>query len=97
MPRTSRVTGSKLFPGPDRRPPCSRSPTSSLGARPWDGARRGSSSDESARSIPGTPFNRNFQQILSWSVLSLPLWIGGAVADDGARWALWLGGVGLDP
>jgi low temperature requirement protein LtrA len=45
---------------------------------------------------PPGRFNRNFQQILTWSVLSAPLWIGGALADDGARWALWLTALGID-
>ncbi len=38
---------------------------------------------------PAGVFNRNFQQILAWSVLSLPFWIGGALADGGTRWGLW--------
>jgi low temperature requirement protein LtrA len=41
-------------------------------------------------------FNRNFQQLLVWSMLSVPLWIGGAVADDAGRWGLWLAALGLD-
>jgi low temperature requirement protein LtrA len=45
---------------------------------------------------PPGPFHRNFQQILVWSVLSVPLWIGGALVHGNARWALWLGAFGLD-
>jgi low temperature requirement protein LtrA len=45
---------------------------------------------------PPGRFNRNFRQILTWSVLSAPLWIGGALADDGVRWALWLTALGID-
>ncbi|MGH9243431.1 MAG: low temperature requirement protein A [Acidimicrobiales bacterium] len=45
---------------------------------------------------PPGPFNRNFQQILAWSVLSAPFWVGGALADGGWRWALWLGALTLD-
>ena len=41
-------------------------------------------------------FNQNFRQILTWSVLSAPLWVAGGVVDDGLRWALWLGALGLD-
>jgi low temperature requirement protein LtrA len=44
---------------------------------------------------PAGAFNRNFRQILTWSVLSVPFWIGGALAD-GARWTLWLAALGLD-
>ncbi|HLM63849.1 MAG TPA: low temperature requirement protein A [Acidimicrobiales bacterium] len=45
---------------------------------------------------PPGPFHRNFVQILAWSAASLPLWLGGAVAGDAARWALWLAALGLD-
>jgi low temperature requirement protein LtrA len=45
---------------------------------------------------PPGRFNRNFEQILTWSILSAPLWIGGALAGDGARWALWLTALGID-
>ena len=45
---------------------------------------------------PPGPFHRNFQQILVWSILSVPLWIGGALVHGNARWALWLGAFGLD-
>ncbi len=42
-------------------------------------------------------FNQNFRQVLTWSLLSAPLWLaGGVVDDDGLRWALWLGALGLD-
>jgi low temperature requirement protein LtrA len=45
---------------------------------------------------PAGDFNRNFRQILAWSVLSAPLWVGGAFAVGAARWALWLGALALD-
>ena len=46
---------------------------------------------------PPGQFNRNFRQILAWSVLSAPLWVAGGVVDaEGLRWALWLGALGLD-
>jgi low temperature requirement protein LtrA len=45
---------------------------------------------------PPGPFHRDFQQILTWSILSVPLWIGGAAAHGSARWGLWLGAFGLD-
>jgi low temperature requirement protein LtrA len=45
---------------------------------------------------PPGPFHRNFQQILTWSLLSVPLWVGGALVDGGARWGLWLVAFGLD-
>jgi low temperature requirement protein LtrA len=45
---------------------------------------------------PPGPFHRNFQQILGWSLLSVPLWIGGALVHGSARWGLWLGAFGLD-
>ena len=45
---------------------------------------------------PAGDFNRNFRQILAWSVLSAPLWVGGAFAEGGARWALWVGALALD-
>jgi Bacterial low temperature requirement A protein (LtrA) len=45
---------------------------------------------------PPGRFHRNFEQILTWSVLSAPLWIGGALAVAGARWALWLAAMGID-
>ena len=45
---------------------------------------------------PPGRFHRNFEQILTWSVLSAPLWIGGALAVDGVRWALWSAAMGID-
>jgi low temperature requirement protein LtrA len=45
---------------------------------------------------PPGAFNRNFRQILAWSVLSVPLWVGGAFADGDARWGWWLAALGLD-
>ena len=45
---------------------------------------------------PPGAFHRNFQQILAWSVLSLPLWVGGTLVDGGARWGLWLGALAVD-
>jgi low temperature requirement protein LtrA len=45
---------------------------------------------------PGT-FNRNFIQILAWSVLTVPLWVAGGLVDsDTARWTLWLMALGFD-
>ena len=45
---------------------------------------------------PPGAFHRNFVQILIWSVLSMPLWIGGALVDGGGRWALWLAALAVD-
>jgi low temperature requirement protein LtrA len=45
---------------------------------------------------PPGAFHRNFVQILAWSLLSIPLWIAGAVADGGARWGWWLGALAVD-
>jgi low temperature requirement protein LtrA len=45
---------------------------------------------------PAGVFNRNFQQILAWSVLSTPLWIAGGLVEGSGRWALWLVALGLD-
>jgi low temperature requirement protein LtrA len=45
---------------------------------------------------PPGPFHRNFLQILIWSVLSVPLWIGGAVVEDQTRRILWLAALGID-
>src|SRR5262245_58926179 len=45
---------------------------------------------------PPGAFNRNFKQILAWSVLSAPLWVAGGLASDELRWVLWLAAVGLD-
>jgi low temperature requirement protein LtrA len=44
---------------------------------------------------PGT-FNRNFRQILAWSLLSAPLWVAGGLVSHDARWPLWLCALGLD-
>jgi low temperature requirement protein LtrA len=44
---------------------------------------------------PPGPFNQNFRQILTWSLLSAPLWIAGGIIDD-ARWPLWLIALGVD-
>ncbi|MGH8775841.1 MAG: low temperature requirement protein A [Jiangellaceae bacterium] len=45
---------------------------------------------------PRGEFNRNFWQILAWSVLSVPLWVGGAFAADATRWIIWLVALALD-
>ena len=45
---------------------------------------------------PPGPFHRNFLQILTWSVLSVPLWILGAVMEDRGRWILWVAALGVD-
>ncbi len=45
---------------------------------------------------PPGDFNRNFRQILAWSVISAPLWVAGGLASDDARWPLWLAALGLD-
>ena len=45
---------------------------------------------------PPGEFHRNFVQILVWSVLSVPLWFGGALVDGGGRWALWLAALAVD-
>jgi low temperature requirement protein LtrA len=45
---------------------------------------------------PPGAFHRNFQQILGWSLLSVPLWIGGGLVHGSARWGLWLAAFGLD-
>ena len=45
---------------------------------------------------PPGDFHRNFVQILAWSVLSVPLWLGGAVVDGGGRWVLWLAALAVD-
>jgi low temperature requirement protein LtrA len=45
---------------------------------------------------PRGAFNRNFQQILAWSVLSVPFWVAGALTHGSARWCLWLAALGLD-
>jgi low temperature requirement protein LtrA len=45
---------------------------------------------------PVGPFHRNFVQILTWSLLSVPFWIAGALAGGGARWGWWLGALAVD-
>jgi low temperature requirement protein LtrA len=45
---------------------------------------------------PAGDFNRNFYQILAWSVFSAPLWIAGGLVSDRPRWWLWLAALGLD-
>ena len=45
---------------------------------------------------PPGDFHRNFTQILAWSVMSVPLWIGGALTDGAARWGLWLAALAVD-
>jgi low temperature requirement protein LtrA len=45
---------------------------------------------------PTGDFNRNFKQILAWSVLSAPLWVAGGLASEELRWMLWLAALGLD-
>jgi low temperature requirement protein LtrA len=45
---------------------------------------------------PRGAFNRNFQQILAWSVLSAPLWVAGGMVDGSARWVPWMAALGLD-
>jgi low temperature requirement protein LtrA len=45
---------------------------------------------------PPGEFHRNFVQILAWSLLSVPLWLGGALVDGGGRWALWLAALAVD-
>jgi low temperature requirement protein LtrA len=45
---------------------------------------------------PPGDFNRNFRQILAWSLLSAPFWVAGGLAPDAARWPLWLAALGLD-
>jgi low temperature requirement protein LtrA len=46
---------------------------------------------------PRGGFNQNLRQILAWSVLSAPLWVAGGIVDEeGLRWVLWLGALGLD-
>ena len=45
---------------------------------------------------PSGAFRDNFLRIGIWALASTPLWIAGAVADDGLRWALWLAALGLD-
>jgi low temperature requirement protein LtrA len=45
---------------------------------------------------PPGPFNRNFRQILVWSVASAPLWVAGGLVTGGPRWLLWLAALGMD-
>ncbi len=45
---------------------------------------------------PPGAFNRNFRQILTWSALSVPLWVAGALVEGGARWGWWLAALGID-
>ena len=46
---------------------------------------------------PRGGFNRNFRQILAWSVLSAPLWVTGGIVDaEELRWVLWLSALGMD-
>ncbi len=45
---------------------------------------------------PSGDFHRNFVQILAWSVLSVPLWLGGAAVDGEGRWVLWLAALAVD-
>jgi len=45
---------------------------------------------------PPGDFHRNYLQILAWSVLSMPFWLGGALVDGGGRWALWLAALAID-
>ena len=45
---------------------------------------------------PAGTFHRNFVQILAWSLLSVPFWIVGALADGSARWGWWLVALAVD-
>jgi low temperature requirement protein LtrA len=45
---------------------------------------------------PAGTFNRNFRQLLTWSLLSVPFWVAGGLADGGARWGWWLVALGID-
>ena len=46
---------------------------------------------------PAGRFHQNFIQILTWSVLSAPLWVAGGLVDgEDARWALWLAALAVD-
>jgi low temperature requirement protein LtrA len=45
---------------------------------------------------PPGEFHRNFVQILTWSVLSVPFWLGGAAVDGSWRWGLWLAALAVD-
>ena len=49
--------------------------------------------------VAATPrgvFHRNFVQILAWSLVSVPLWVGGALVDGNGRWALWIPALAID-
>jgi low temperature requirement protein LtrA len=39
---------------------------------------------------------RNFTRILIWFCFTAPLWIGGGLAEGGARWTLWLLALTID-
>jgi low temperature requirement protein LtrA len=45
---------------------------------------------------PAGTFHRNFVQITAWSLLSVPLWIAGAIAHGDARWGWWLAALAVD-
>jgi low temperature requirement protein LtrA len=45
---------------------------------------------------PGDPLRRPLQRILGWTLAVAPLWLAGALADDGARVALWVAAIVLD-
>jgi low temperature requirement protein LtrA len=45
---------------------------------------------------PPGPFNRNFRQLLVWSVASAPLWVAGGLVTGGLRWLVWLAALGMD-
>jgi low temperature requirement protein LtrA len=44
---------------------------------------------------PRGDFNRNFRQILAWTLLTTPLWVLGGL-DDGLRVPVWLVALGID-
>lgn len=39
---------------------------------------------------------QNFIRILSWFLLTTPLWVAGAFAQDGTRFAFWLAALGIE-
>ncbi len=45
---------------------------------------------------PRGPFNRNFRQLLAWSVASAPLWVAGGLVTGAPRWLLWFAALGMD-
>ena len=45
---------------------------------------------------PPGAFNRNFRQLLVWSVASAPLWVAGGLVTGGLRWLLWSAALGMD-